>query len=66
MFSGTIVGDHIRLMAVQIRAIHTPFFSIFIRLVGLHPHDLNPSRKRSQGSALQIPASTFRPHLCNR
>eukprot|EP00971_Amphidinium_carterae_P328660 6460653-Amphidinium_carterae.1 len=25
-----------------------------------HPHDLNPNRKRSQGSTLQIPVSSFR------
>eukprot|EP00971_Amphidinium_carterae_P094603 1872652-Amphidinium_carterae.1 len=45
---------------MQIRALNTPFFRISVRLMSFHPYDLNPSRKRSQGSALQVPVSAFR------
>eukprot|EP00971_Amphidinium_carterae_P026775 528309-Amphidinium_carterae.1 len=61
MFTGTLIGCHIsHTVTLQIGTSHSPFIRIFVRLVSFHPHDLSPSRKRSQDSALQIPVPTFR------
>eukprot|EP00971_Amphidinium_carterae_P016730 330166-Amphidinium_carterae.1 len=57
MFTGTLVGRQVgHTDTLQIIAGNTPFIRILLRLVSLHPHDFNPSRKRGQGPAFQIPA----------
>eukprot|EP00971_Amphidinium_carterae_P300188 5964396-Amphidinium_carterae.1 len=61
MFTGTIVGRHIsHTVPLQISELHTPLFRISIRLAGFHPHDLDPSRKRSQGPAFKVSMPAFR------
>eukprot|EP00971_Amphidinium_carterae_P278206 5522616-Amphidinium_carterae.2 len=34
-----------------IRELHTTFSSVKVRLVGFHPHDVDPSRHHSQGGS---------------